>query len=251
MSSRASLAIEHVVVDIDETLTGDKPGVAQLHPRHLNGNVLFDILRDCAVENGVSPETASALLLDCIRQHVFWDYSDLIEALALPSEPTWARLADWHDRNLRAFDDGVQMVRRLHAAGFPLSISSNNPLAGCLLKLRSAGLADLASSPYFEQIFGSNVLMGQKNAPHWWPDLQKALGVPPERILVVGDNPKDDMQMPRAAGFRHFVLVDRSQDDPCRFEDGVHYVRRLDIVPEILKFVTKKTGIDSQGLPGV
>ena len=83
--------------------------------------------------------------------------------------------------------------------------------------------------------------MGQENAPHWWPDLQKALGVPPERILVVGDNPKDDMQMPRAASTSGTLCsLDRSQDDPADSEDGVHYVRRLDIVPEILKFVAKR-----------
>ena len=126
------------------------------------------------------------------------------------------------------------MVRRLYAAGFSLSICSNNPLSGCLLKLHRAGLADLSQAPYFENIFGSNVLMGQKSAPHWWPQLQKTLGVPPECVLVVGDNPRDDMLTPRAVGFRHFVLVDRSQVEPCRIQDGVHYVSSLDAVPEIL-----------------
>lgn len=234
MSAHESFSIDHIVVDIDETLTGDQPGVAQLNPRHLNGNVLFDILRDCLVESGIPPETAGTRLMDHVRQHTFWDYSDLIEALALPPGTAWARLADWHDRNLRVYEDGVQMVRRLHDAGFAQSICSNNPRSGCLLKLRRAGLADLSHSPYFEHLFCSNVLMGQKSAPHWWPLLQATLAVPPERVLVVGDNPKDDMMMPRAAGFQHFVLVDRSQVEPCRIQDGVHYVGSLDAVPEIV-----------------
>jgi len=60
------------------------------------------------------------------------------------------------------------------------------------------------------------------------------LAVSPERALVVGDNPRDDMLMPRAAGFQHFVLVDRSQVEPCRIQDGVHYVSSLKAVPEIV-----------------
>ena len=48
-----SFPIDHIVVDIDDTLTGNQPGVAQIDSRHLNGNVLFDLLRDCLVEAGV------------------------------------------------------------------------------------------------------------------------------------------------------------------------------------------------------
>ena len=126
------MIIDHIVVDIDDTLTGNQPGVAQIDSRHLNGNVLFDLLRDCLVEAGCPLETAEARLLDHVRQHPFWDYSDIIEALALPPRTTWARLVAWHDRNLQVYEDGVQMVRdprRRH----PLSICSNNPRsAACL-----------------------------------------------------------------------------------------------------------------------
>ena len=229
-----SMTIDHIVVDIDDTLTANRSGVAQIDSRHLNGNVLFDVLRDCLVEAGCPLETAEARLLDHVRQHPFWDYSDIIEALALPSRTAWARLVAWHDRNLQVYEDGVQMVRRLHDAGIPLSICSNNPRSGCLLKLHRAGLADLSHSPYFEHLFCSNALMGQKSAPHWWPRLQEALGVPPERVLVVGDNPRDDCAMPRKAGFHNIVLVDRSQVEPFRIQDGVHYVSSLKAVPEIV-----------------
>ena len=234
LETMQSFPIDHIVVDIDDTLTGNQPGVAQIDSRHLNGNVLFDLLRDCLVEAGSPSPAAEARLLDHVERHPFWDYSDIIEALALPPRTTWARLVAWHDRNLQVYEDGVQMVRRLHDAGFALSISSNNPLSGCLLKLHRAGLATLESSPWFSRIYASNVLMGQKSAPHWWPRLQEALGVPPERVLVVGDNPRDDMQMPRAAGFQHFVLVDRTQPEPWRRVDGVHFVNSLDAVPAII-----------------
>ena len=234
LETMQSFPIDHIVVDIDDTLTGNQPGVAQIDSRHLNGNVLFDLLRDCLVEAGSPSPAAEARLLDHVERHPFWDYSDIIEALALPSRTAWARLVAWHDRNLQVYEDGVQMVRRLHDAGFALSISSNNPLSGCLLKLHRAGLATLESSPWFSRIYASNVLMGQKSAPHWWPRLMEDLAVSPERALVVGDNPRDDMLMPRAAGFQHFVLVDRSQVEPCRIQDGVHYVSSLEAVPEIL-----------------
>ncbi len=226
--------IDHIVVDIDDTLTANRTGVSQIDARYLNGNVLFEVLRDCLVETGCPSATAEERLLDHVRLHPFWDYSDIIEALALPAKTAWARLVAWHDRNLLVYDDGVRMVRRLHDAGFALSICSNNPRSGCLLKLHRAGLADLSRSPYFEHLFCSNALMGQKSAPHWWPRLLGDLAVPTERVLVVGDNPRDDMLMPRAAGFRHFVLVDRSQVEPCRVQDGVHHVSSLDAVPEII-----------------
>ena len=62
-----SFHIDHIVVDIDDTLTANRPGVVQIDSRHLNGNVLFDILRDCLVEAGCPPATAETRLLDYVH----------------------------------------------------------------------------------------------------------------------------------------------------------------------------------------
>ncbi len=229
-----STYLDHIIVDIDDTLTGNIPGVLQIDSRHLNNNALFDVLSECMIDCGMPREQAQTQLLDYVRKHVFWDYSDIILAFQLPSEKTWKRLVDWHRQNLLVYDDGVRMVHRLHDAGTHLSICSNNPLSGCLLKLHRAGLSDLSGSPFFEQIYCSNVIQGQKTAPHWWPRLMEDLGVSPGRVAIVGDNPRDDMQMPKAAGFLNFFLVDRALPEICRIVDGVHYVRGLDVVPRMI-----------------
>ncbi len=226
--------IDHVLVDIDDTLTGDKPGVSQINANAINHNALFEELRNQLVEGGASPDAAKTMLLDYVRDHVFWDYSEIIRDLGLPEDQTWARLASWQDRNLRVFEDGVDMVRRLHQRGLNLSICSNNPLSGCLLKLQHAGLGDLSGTPYFTRIYASNSLMGQKNAPHWWPRLMEDLAVSPERVVIVGDNPRDDCAVPRHAGFKHFILVDRAQTEACRFDGDVIHVRSLVRVPDLI-----------------
>ena len=226
--------IVHGIVDIDGTLTADRPGSPQLGVAYLNNNALFEVFREGLMRLGRSRDAASAELLRYVDSNVFWDYDGIIAAFALPPQETWAALREWHARNLEVFADGVRMLRALRRTGMALSICSNNPRTGCLLKLERAGLATVDSAAPFQSIMCSNSIRGQKSAPHWWPRVLAECGAPPEHVVVIGDNPVEDMALPRAAGFRHFCIVDRRQTEPCRHADGVITVSSLDHVPAII-----------------
>jgi hypothetical protein len=49
-------------------------------------------------------------------------------------------------------------------------------------------------------------------------------------IAAIGDNPKDDFQVPRQVGVRHFFLVDRKRTEPIVHKDGACYVNSLERV---------------------
>jgi len=105
--------------------------------------------------------------------------------------------------NWRLFDDVEPTWRRLEAAGLTLAIASNfdrrlhavldglPPLNGCRRRFISADVGHgKPSRPFFRAVV-------------------KGLGLPPEHVLMVGDNLENDYQGARAAGLAALHL-DRS-----------------------------------------
>ena len=220
-------------VDIDATITDDGD-VHQIAAGHPLGNALFSVLSDIMVQGGWDRQAAAAALEAHAAEVVFWDYQDFVKTFNLPSEQAWDRMVQWHDEHLIVYPDAVVMVRELHDMGMPLYIMSNNPVLGCLLKLQRAGLGTLEGTPWFKDILGSNKLKGQKGSVEYWRRAFAHTGLKPEAIAVIGDNLKDDFQVPRQVGVRHFFLVDRKRSEPVTFQGGACLVNNLERVVECL-----------------
>ncbi|MCK4244859.1 MAG: hypothetical protein KAX20_04460, partial [Candidatus Omnitrophica bacterium] len=58
--------------------------------------------------------------------------------------------------------------------------------------------------------------------------------IPPENVLMVGDEPAIDLESPRKAGINHCVIVDRKQEDRIVAKDGGIFIKTLKVIPEIL-----------------
>jgi len=103
----------------------------------------------------------------------------------------------------RAFNDVVPALRRIEALGLPVRVASNfdGRLRGVLRGLD--GLAGLSDGAVISSEVG-------RRKPH--PDFYRAacdrMGLPPDRVLCVGDDPENDSRGPRRAGLPA-VLVDR------------------------------------------
>lgn len=228
-----TLKIAACVIDIDATITNDRKK-PQMGPDYILNNAIFDVIAQFMCKRGWEPETAKNALSAHVKTNAYWDYPDFLRALNLPEEETWRHIVRWHDEHLIAYPDAVSMVKQLHAAGMPLFIVSNNPLSGCLLKLQRAGLAGRDRSKYFRGVFGSNVCMGQKHGRAFWKGCLDRIGLPPCRLAVIGDNPKEDCAMPRSLGVKTVFLVDRNRQARVERTPEAFFVNTLESVPEIL-----------------
>ncbi len=102
-----------------------------------------------------------------------------------------------------AFPDVAPMLADLQRAGVPLRVASNfdGRLRGVLLGL--PGLEGLA-----EGVIISSEVGHRKPHAEFYRAACASLGLPPDRVLCVGDDPENDLRGPRRAGCLA-VLVDR------------------------------------------
>ena len=199
----------YFLVDIDGTLTKYREGALF---NFLHGNFLFPIIRDLMVESGWQKDKAEAALLESTVDNVFWDYPDFIAEFKLPVIEAFRRFRQWHAENIQPCEDGIALVKKLHSKGKKLFIMSNNPYSGCIFKLQAVGLADDDfQSPYFERIFGTNILHGCKSNPEVWERACACIPAGKTEICVMGDNPREDRDIPASCGISHNILLTRNE----------------------------------------
>ena len=197
---------KYYLVDIDGTLTHYRSG-AVAPAGLLGGNFLFPVIRDLMLEHGWDKHGAEKAILQLADTLVFWDYPDFIAEFSLPAEEAFLRMRNWHRENIMADSGNVELIRRLHRDGRLLFAMSNNPYAGCLMKLEAAGLADAFHAPCFARIFGTNLLRGCKGDPNVWRRALAQIPAPPREIGTIGDNPVEDGELPRSLGIGETILV--------------------------------------------
>jgi FMN phosphatase YigB (HAD superfamily) len=228
------IKIKACFIDIDATITDDGD-VEQILPEYPVNNALIGVLRDVMVCAGWDKKEAVDALTTYADDVVFWDYQSFIDEFNIPAKEAWSQIIKWHDDHLIVYEDAVSMIKRLHAMDVPLYVISNNPIQGCLLKLQRAGLGTMDGSPWFKDIFGSNKLKGQKSSVEFWERALACTDILPEDIVVIGDNLKDDFQIPSQAGVKHFFQVDRKRKEPFVCEDGACFVNSLQQVPDYIE----------------
>ena len=221
-------------IDIDATITNDGD-IRQIDKKYPLHNALFNVLRDIMIQNGWEKEKATTALVQHANDIVFWDYKDFIHEFNLPEKHSMEKIVEWHNDHLIVYQDAVDMIKQLHALDIPLYIISNNPILGCLLKLQRAGLATLEGSPWFKDILGSNNIKGQKGAVDFWKRALAYTGISPEEIVMIGDNPKDDFEIPQQAGIKNFFLVDRKRSESIIRKGNLCLVNNLKYVVECFK----------------
>jgi len=221
------------LIDIDATITTNRTA-PQMDPGYIMNNAIFDVIAQFMYEQGWEYNAVADAFAGHEKSNTYWDYPDFLKALDLPEEEVWNRIVRWHNEHIVSYKDAVSMVKRLHVAGIPLFIVSNNPLSGCLLKLQSAGLAGPNDSPYFREILGTNVCMGGKWSLEFWQRCMDRTGYEPGQLAVIGDNPREDCTLPRSLGVETVFLVDRKRERRFEKTPEAFMVNTLDCVPEIL-----------------
>lgn len=139
-----------------------------------------------------------------------------------PDEAMMARATDisrrfYRDRlcvDTRPFPGVVEGLDALRAAGFPMAVVTNKPEEFTVPLVERAGLA-----AYFGLVIGGDTLPRKKPDPLPLTHAADHFGVPPARLLMVGDSANDTLAA-RAAGCPVFCV-------PYGYSEGID-VRTLD-----------------------
>ena len=121
----------------------------------------------------------------------------------------------------RIFDDVLPLLDALASQQVPLGLISNwddrlRPL-----------LKELRLDRYFETVVISCEVAFTKPSPVIFEEAARKLGVAPERILHVGDSPREDVEGARSAGFQA-LLLDRSEE--ARSPDRIGSLKELEFM---------------------
>jgi len=201
-----------IFVDIDGTITDNNPERKYPESKLVWKNPIFGVMRDVMVEKGWDGEEAKRKIEEYADEVVWWDYPDFIAEFNLPVEETWEKIYEWHNDYLIVYEDTVDLIKKLKKMNENLYIVSNNPIVGCLLKLKRAGLGDVKGSFYFRRILGANILRGQKHQVQLWKRAIAQVGVEPEKIAIIGDNEKEDGNVPLSTGIGRAFIIRREEE---------------------------------------
>jgi len=223
-------------IDIDGTLTDGADPHPYAKTTTIWSNPNFGVICDAlAAKEGIRFDEAAERLRKVADKIVWWDYPHFVAEFQLDARPIWDRILELQQDFLMAYADGEQMVKKLKRRGFRLYIVSNNPTFGCLLKLHRLGLADPTGTPWFDRLLGADIIRGQKSQPgHWYKALAHS-NYRGEEVVVIGDNPREDGEVPLAAGLGYAVIVRRDQRDKVMRNGRLFSVRSLDLVPGLFE----------------
>jgi HAD superfamily hydrolase (TIGR01509 family) len=142
-------------------------------------------------------------------------------AAAEHAERIWALLGP---ACLDVYPEVPDVLRRLKAAGLRLALVSNWP-CGLEHFCTELGLRDL-----LEEVVASAEVGSAKPDAAIFAEACRRLGVPPSRVLHVGDSAVEDLEGARAAGLESLLL--RREDGPANVDGRT--LRSLQELPALL-----------------
>ena len=224
-----------LLIDIDDTLVRLKSGFSLPLSRHASDwtGSLLGVLQRAGVEMAGLSEKEADSCIGKVREEVrWWQYDDFIRALGLEPKRFWEFAYEHERAYLEPTGEEIKSaLQQIREAGFRLYITSNNPNSGIVHKLRLAGIGDL---PLFERLLGASELRAMKWQPIFWERALEAVGLPAQHVAVIGDNPRDDAEIPQQAGIGHSFLVDRAKMRTHENSDTTTYVRSFSEIADCL-----------------
>lgn len=208
--------IRALFIDVDDTLVRFKKSGSLSGRDVQNTGSLGEVFENAAVEQvGLSREEAREKINRIKKEIRWWHWSDFVVELGLEAKRFWDYAHAVESRYLEATGEEILgVLTRLKKAGYLLYISSNNPSSGILHKLRVAGLAHNTGSELFHQLLGATELQAMKWDTLYWKKALAHTGLSPDECMVIGDNLKDDFEIPMSVGFAGTFLIQKEGDFP-------------------------------------
>jgi FMN phosphatase YigB (HAD superfamily) len=228
--------IKALFIDIDDTLVRFKATSINTGKSVQNTGSLLDCLRLHAEETtGLSSEEIGRRIKRVQTEVSWWHWSDFIVELDLNAKLFW-EFAYQHEREYLE-PSGPELssaLLGLHRQGLLLYVASNNPSSGILHKLRIAGLASVTGTTLFQQLLGATELHAMKWDEIYWKKALAHTGLDPEEVAVVGDNLRDDYEVPAQAGYAHSFIINRRENLTKRNCDSVTFIQDFDQLARLL-----------------
>ncbi|MBW3596590.1 MAG: HAD-IA family hydrolase [Planctomycetes bacterium] len=159
-----------------------------------------------SVFSGAETETSEELERRRWRDVVAGVFRELPPAAIEPLfGELWSHFA--MSESWRLYPEVADVWRRLQARGYRLGVASNydDRLPRVL-----AGLPPLAAC---RDVFWSSQLGYNKPDPRFFAAIAERMNLPPEKLLLIGDDPKNDIQAARRAGWNS-IHLHRTGDRP-------------------------------------
>jgi FMN phosphatase YigB (HAD superfamily) len=100
--------------------------------------------------------------------------------------------------------------------------------------MRIAGVADNHGSTLFHQLLGVTELQAMKWDALYWQKVLAHTALDGDELAVLGDNAKDDYEMPRSVGIAGTFLLTSGEDRSAESTDSLVYVRNFSQVADML-----------------
>ena len=132
------------------------------------------------------------------------------------------------DRAVRVDPDAPRVLTWLGGQGIKRAVCSNAPFPPEMMhrQVTSNGIAQLMDAVLFSSQFGR-----RKPAPEIYRAALKAVGVPADRALFVGDRVREDYEGPRTVGMRAVICTAHAAEIP---PDGIPTIATLAELPGLL-----------------
>jgi HAD superfamily hydrolase (TIGR01549 family) len=233
-------SLQALLIDIDDTIVQLRPAASRAqfqHADHWTGSLLEVVQLAGEKMAGLPADEVAGRIARTKHDVRWWQIGDFLAPLGIPETQFWEFAYETERPYLEPTGAEIQpALDRLRRGGVRLYITSNNPNTSILHKLRLAGITDVAQ---FERILGASELQAMKWEPVFWEKALASVGLPGSQVAVVGDNPRDDYEVPRCAGIAHSFLIDRARDRAAENSSTVTYVRDFSrIADSILGFDT-------------
>lgn len=191
------------IFDIDNTITGyGRTFVAKAQAGR--SPLLEEVVRLGTLQ-GVDREDGWRRVLAYTENHMRWDFGELFRLLGIPFEEGDAAMEEVHRAYFDVYPDTVTLIRLLAERGIAMYVASNNPLRGCRWKLQRAGL----DPQLFHGIFSTDFTGSCKGVPGVWEFIAARLDTAPESFFMVGDDFREDGELPIQAGLGGAYILQR------------------------------------------
>ena len=143
-----------------------------------------------------------------------------------------------HEPDLALYPDAERALRSLEAAGVPVYVVTDGHPGVQASKVKALGLDGRPSVRrcYLTRRYG---LRHEKPSPHCFLRICQREGVPPERVVYVGDNPRKDFVGIRPLGFRT-VRVLRGAHANVELDEAHEAEKRVRNLDEFMEWLASR-----------
>ena len=223
-----TMRIKVILMDVDGTMTN--PGGEN---RIMDQTPLEHLVQFVMTRHGVSAQEAMRKILDCGNPELCC-LSELLPKLGIDEEPYFQALKKDLAEHISIPDDTLSFLRAMKEKGIPVCAATTNSRFMVLAKLAVRGIADRNGCEYLSAFHSGNEFQDPRGkfSGNYFPNILNCHGYPPDRTIMIGDEPEYDLHPALKAGIRYAAILRRDQKESLLLRDGGMFVNSLEVLAD-------------------